>query len=142
MQVVGDTDNELDEVFQVLLVDPDGVIIVDGLGLGTILNDDTTSDVPESMPATTFLGNSFPNPCGGSTTIAFGLHVPDRVELRVYDLQGRVVRNLMSGTQTAGFKRIVWDGRDNGNREVGAGCYFVRMQTPQETFEHRILVLR
>jgi uncharacterized repeat protein (TIGR02543 family) len=142
VQVVGDTDNEPDEIFQVRLVDPDGIVLVDGLGLGTIVNDDAASAVAEPMPTTTFLGNSFPNPCGGNTTIAFGLHVPNRVELRVYDLQGRVVRNLMSGTQTAGFKRVVWDGRDNGNREVGAGCYFVRMQTPQKTFEQRILVLR
>ena len=125
VQVVGDTDNELDEVFQVLLVDPDGVVIVDGLGLGTIVNDDEASAVAEPMPTTTFLGNSFPNPCGGSTTIAFGLHVPDRVELRVYDLQGRVVRNLMSGTQTAGYKRDRL-GRPRQRQSRGRGGLLLR----------------
>jgi hypothetical protein len=140
--VNGDEDNEADEAFFLNLTLPVFVALADSEGICTILNDDEVSAVAEPIPTTTFLGAAYPNPLGDQATIVFGLHVPANVELRVYDLQGRMVRSLMSGGQTAGFKRVVWDGRDNGNREVGAGCYFVRMHTPQKTFERRILVVR
>jgi len=41
VQVVGDTVDELDETFQVVLSNPSGATIADGLGVGTIIDDDS-----------------------------------------------------------------------------------------------------
>ncbi|HEX4746769.1 MAG TPA: Calx-beta domain-containing protein, partial [Gaiellaceae bacterium] len=41
VQVVGDTEDELDETFQVVLSNPVGATIADGVGIGTIADDDS-----------------------------------------------------------------------------------------------------
>lgn len=60
-----------------------------------------------------------PNPFLGSTRIRFQ---GDKARLRVFSLQGRMVRDF--GVVSGG---VVWDGRDEVGRKVGAGVYLVRM---------------
>ncbi len=52
---------------------------------------------------------------------------PGHLELSVYDLAGRRVRSLWSGPVGAGeaFRRLRWDGRDRGGREVARGVYLL-----------------
>ena len=49
------------------------------------------------------------------------------MQLAVYDLRGRLVRELVSGPVEAGSHTVVWDGRDRGGQSVAAGVYFARM---------------
>ncbi|MBM3318586.1 MAG: T9SS type A sorting domain-containing protein, partial [Candidatus Eisenbacteria bacterium] len=142
VDILGDLVSEDDEHFLVLLADPVFARLANDRAVGTILNDDEVQGVTERVPAETFLGGGLPNPAGGSVTILFGLKSPGEVELRILDLQGRVVRELVRGALPASHQRVVWDGRDSASRPVGAGCYFVRLKTPEKTCERRILVVR
>lgn len=49
------------------------------------------------------------------------------VSLKIYDVSGRLVRTLVSGTQAPGPYPVVWDGRDDAGRGVGSGNYFARL---------------
>jgi hypothetical protein len=68
-----------------------------------------------------------PNPTRGGTTISF--HVPQAgdVALKVYNLEGGVVRTLLQGSVPAGPGSVQWDGRDNRGFDVPAGVYFYRL---------------
>jgi flagellar hook assembly protein FlgD len=62
------------------------------------------------------------------TTISFA--VPENagpVTLAVYDISGRLVRTLESGSLAAGQYSRVWDGRDASGRSVSSGTYFYRL---------------
>jgi flagellar hook assembly protein FlgD len=48
--------------------------------------------------------------------------------LAVYDVQGRVVAQLMDGVQRAGRHSHRWDGRDHQGRLLPAGTYFLRLE--------------
>jgi hypothetical protein len=92
--------------------------------------DDYVPAIPESF----FLAQNFPNPFNPSTAIVFGLPKDAAVRLEVFDILGRRVRTLLSGHQRAGYKRIVWDGRDGAGRPVASGIYFYRLATDDGGF--------
>jgi hypothetical protein len=142
VSIVTDDLDEPDEAFYLNLSEEENATLTDPQGAGTILDDDEPSAVVERIPEITFLGGTFPNPVASRATIHYGLHQNATVGLRIFDLQGRVVRTLVSGPQAAGFKSLTWDGRDAAGGRVGAGLYLMRMEADQLTFTQRLIVLR
>lgn len=89
-----------------------------------------TSSVDETLPAAFALHNAWPNPFNGGTTISFDLPEPSPVALHVYDALGRRVRDLSpSGSLAAGRYAVVWDGRDDGGRDVASGVFFFSLRS-------------
>ncbi len=83
-----------------------------------------------------------PNPVTGDATIRFELAQPARGALRVYGVDGRTVRTLQDGFLGTGSHGVIWDGRDDGGREVPAGLYMIRLSTATGMAESRLLRLR
>ncbi len=71
---------------------------------------------------TVFLGAS-PNPMTASTTLRFSLARDEAALLEIYDVSGRLVRRLVSGTQTAGVHEVLWNGTDTAGRNVPSGVF-------------------
>jgi hypothetical protein len=86
----------------------------------------TAVSTGNTPPAVTLVGN-WPNPFNPSTEIVYRLAGETRVELGIYDLQGRLVRTLAADLQPAGEHRILWDGLDDVGRSVSAGGYLYRV---------------
>jgi len=85
--------------------------------------------------------SAFPNPFNPSTTIHFELDRSMRVELAIFDLAGRRVRTLLSGTLSAGSHGERWDGTDSSGGSVASGTYFARVRTEDyETVGRLVLV--
>lgn len=71
---------------------------------------------------------SYPNPFSRETSLSFELLVADEVEITVWNTEGRLIRTLLAGTAQAGQTRVVWDGHDDGGREMPAGLYVFRLR--------------
>lgn len=80
-----------------------------------------------------------PNPFRPRTEVTFALAAPGAVDLRVFDVAGRMVRTLTAKPYSAGQHRVTWDGRAGDGRDLAPGLYFVRLTTP-ESVETRKLV--
>lgn len=78
-------------------------------------------------PAACVLRQSYPNPFNAATVIEFGIPDPQRVQVRVFDVNGRRVRTLADGPFGEGFFRRLWDGRDDTGNRAAAGIYVIRM---------------
>ena len=80
----------------------------------------------------------------GEATIEFGLEKADRVEVRVFDVSGRLVRTLADRRFTAGRHALTWDGADDSGRQVARGVYFtqVRYIERRHTDARKLTVLR
>ena len=79
---------------------------------------------PISLDKKIELIGNYPNPFNPSTQIAFQLSVPARVQLIVYDIQGRKIDELLSGNVlSAGRHEQIFD----ANR-LSSGTYFYRLQ--------------
>ena len=80
--------------------------------------------IPESL---TLLPN-YPNPFNAGTTIEYTLPEAAEVHMKVYNIRGQAIRELVNEFQTAGFKQVRWDGSDDQGAAVGSGVYFVMLR--------------
>jgi len=51
-------------------------------------------------------------------------------------------QKLFDGVMQAGFKELLWDGRDDSGREVASGIYFYRMRTGKEILTRKMVLLK
>ena len=86
------------------------------------------------------LETPYPNPSQGGSSIAFALPARTHVRLGLYDVRGRLVRELLDGDQDAGAHTLRWDGFGAGGGRAAAGLYFVRLVTPLGTRVERQVV--
>ena len=96
----------------------------------------TLSSTPE-IPSTVTLNGSYPNPFNPSTTISFSIPNEMSVDLKVYDISGRVVGELMSGMQSQGLYEINWDASSHAS-----GLYFVRLVAGTEMHTQKIMLVK
>jgi hypothetical protein len=97
---------------------------------------------PSGVPLHFELAQNVPNPWVSGTRIFYTLPHEDQVVLRVYNPVGQLVRTLVSGKESAGFKRVAWDGRDDVGRRVPSGVYFYRLQAGGFTDTKKMVVIR
>ena len=80
-----------------------------------------------------------PNPFAKETTISFSLLDRREVDLRIFDVTGRSVRRLDAGLREAGRHEVVWNGRDDRNRSLAPGVYFLRLQAEDVRWEAKLV---
>jgi len=89
-----------------------------------------------------FLGAPAPNPTTGRTEIRFRLPSEGPVELAVWDVGGRRVAEVWSGTVSAGEHLMVWDGKDLRGRQAPAGAYLVRLSVGADVRTQPVRLVR
>ncbi|MFH1690922.1 MAG: right-handed parallel beta-helix repeat-containing protein [Candidatus Eisenbacteria bacterium] len=88
-------------------------------------------------------GPAAPNPFGLETSIAYSLPEPAAVTLKVYDVTGRLVRNLLvDARKEAGRHAVAWDGRDGRGGMVASGVYFCRLEAEAEVLTEKVMLVR
>ena len=70
----------------------------------------------------------------GRANVHFGLAQSDRVTARVFDVSGRLVRTLADRTYNAGEYDLLWDGTDDGGRQMDRGVYFTQVKYARNHF--------
>ena len=88
------------------------------------------------------LESARPNPFSGSTRVGFTLDRAGDANLDVYDVAGRRVRTLESGSRSVGRHEVLWDGKDDAGREVASGVYFVRLRAGSAERVQKTVVVR
>jgi len=76
----------------------------------------------------------------------YGYRVPESgeqpVEVSVYDMAGRRVRSLASGTQSPGRYTVQWDGRSDAGVQMAPGAYFLRARVADAQQVTRVVYLK
>ena len=96
-------------------------------------------------PKETALLANYPNPFNPETWIPYQLAKPADVALTIYDIQGRVVRDLDLGHQRAGIyqsraRAAHWDGRNAQGESVASGVYFYTLKAGDFTATRKLLI--
>jgi hypothetical protein len=101
------------------------------------------SFVPDSRLASVLaIAAVIPNPFNPRTTIWYDVPKRGHVTLKVYDLRGRRVRELLAGEVPVGRHSVVWDGQDDHGMNVAAGVYFVRLANEGRSETTKVLLAK
>ncbi|HQL23465.1 MAG TPA: FlgD immunoglobulin-like domain containing protein, partial [candidate division Zixibacteria bacterium] len=83
-----------------------------------------------------------PNPFNPSTQITFALPQAGPVTLRVYDVQGRLVRTLANGPFDAGVHSVEWNGTDGTGSAVASGVYLYRLSAGETVVTRKMILMK
>jgi hypothetical protein len=83
-----------------------------------------------------------PNPLNPRTQLTFTLSRGGRVQVSVYDTQGRLVSKVLDEVRPAGQQSLTWDGSNSRNAKVASGVYFFRIQAPEGQAIQRVAVVK
>lgn len=101
-----------------------------------------TTDVSPIASAVRVAMAASPNPARGAATVRFHLPASERLELTVFDLGGRAVRRLASGTFDAGAHDVAWDGRDDSGRRAAPGVYLARLKGTSTAVTKNVVLIQ
>ena len=83
-----------------------------------------------------------PNPANSAVTLKFAVPRKQKVNLKIYDVTGRLVSQLLDETLQAGWHTFIWTQRDSHGSRVAPGVYFAHLATPNQTATRKIIILR
>ena len=96
---------------------------------------------PVGAAATARLYPAVPNPFNPRTMIRFEIARGARVRLRIFAVDGSLVRILTDRAYPAGEHRLYWDGQNDRGHDVGSGAYFVSLDADGAVTPGRKVIL-
>lgn len=95
-----------------------------------------------SIPNDYKLYQNFPNPFNPSTNIRFKVPELTKVNIKVYDILGRLVAKLLDEVKYPGTYNILWDGKNIHDQRLASGIYFYRLETSKFIQTKKLVLLR
>jgi len=88
------------------------------------------------------LNQNYPNPFNPSTAFSFFVPKEGRIELTVFNIKGQKVITLMNKNLTKGNHKIVWNGYDSNNKNVGSGVYLYKLSNGSKSIIKKCLIFK
>ena len=96
----------------------------------------------ELVPGTYIVSQNYPNPFNPSTTLRYSMSKGELVNIAVYDMSGRLVKDLLNGYQNAGYNSIQWNTTNNQGQSVSAGMYICVIKIGSYNTSKKMLFLK
>ena len=90
---------------------------------------DVQKQEDNTMPDGLQLSQNYPNPFNPETEISFKINRAGYVSLKIYDLNGRLIKSLIDADINAGAHHVKWDSRDDHGKSVSSGTYLCTIKT-------------
>ena len=81
-----------------------------------------------NYPQNIRLKQNYPNPFNPSTIISFDIPENSQVTLKIYNLQGKVVRTLVNERKSIGYYSVKWNGKNNRGTKLPSGIYIYSLE--------------
>ncbi|MDX1701939.1 MAG: DUF3160 domain-containing protein, partial [Melioribacteraceae bacterium] len=115
-----------------------------GEGIQLLTTADNTTTNP-TIPNKEIIAQNYPNPFNPSTIIQFT--VPQsltnkKIELKIYNIQGELVTELLNEELTAGTYLTRWNGENKFGMVVSSGIYFYEIKSVGSKFVGKMNLIR
>jgi flagellar hook assembly protein FlgD len=99
------------------------------------------------LPRNTVLLQNYPNPFNPDTWIPYELSKTADVVIRIYNVNGHLVKTLELGKKETGYyvakeKAAYWDGRNDSGELVSSGVYFYQMKASNFVATGKMVILK
>jgi len=102
----------------------------------------------EALPLVYSLSQNYPNPFTDRTSIRYSLAMsavggrPSAVNLRIFDLSGRLVKTFDLTNNESPINQLIWTGRDEQGQKVAPGIYFYKLETNDYKNTKKLILLK
>ncbi|MFA5032217.1 MAG: T9SS type A sorting domain-containing protein [bacterium] len=93
------------------------------------------------IPKTFFVSYCQPNPSIDLTKFEYGIPIDANVIIAIYNRSGRKVATLVNGTKKAGYYSVKWNQKDNGNKKLAAGVYFMKFKAGNYNATKKLILI-
>jgi len=104
--------------------------------------DALSNDIDEIIPSLFALHQNHPNPFNPTTSIEYDLPNDSYTVVTVFDVMGKHVKTLVEKNQSAGFKTIRWDAKNDEGESVAAGMYIYQIKSGVNIASKKMILLR
>ena len=88
------------------------------------------------------LGQNYPNPFYSTTKIEFSIAKPAAVSLRIYNMLGQQVAELIDGQLKTGNYSVTWDANKSNGGNLSNGIYYYRLEAGQQVLSKKMILLK
>ena len=120
----------------------DTVFSADSTRYFTLDIDQLATESINIQPDRFSLHQNYPNPFNPVTTITYELANQEFVSLTVYDVNGNLIKNLISEIRGSGKNYTNWNGTNNTNENVAGGVYLYRIDTESYSSTKKMILLK
>jgi hypothetical protein len=113
---------------------PNGKISFEG---GNLKVPTSVEQLSEAIPTEFALMQNYPNPFNASTTIRYDIPEEINVSLKIYDIMGHEVAELVNEKHTAGAYQINWNADG-----IASGVYFYRIMAGNFTSVRKFILMK
>jgi FlgD Ig-like domain len=96
----------------------------------------------DQVPNEYNISQNYPNPFNPTTTISYQLPTVNDVEVSIYDISGRKIKQWSYQNQIAGAYEITWNGKDMHGNPVPSGVYIYRMVVGEFVESKKMVLLK
>ena len=101
----------------------------------------TSAEEMNQIPVEQGVIKLFPNPTNGDISIAYLLTEKSNVEIRIYDLQGRKVKDVINNYQNVGNYEYSIDLNDENGKRIQTGTYLFEVIINGQKVTHKVSVI-
>ncbi|KAA3601585.1 MAG: T9SS C-terminal target domain-containing protein [Calditrichaeota bacterium] len=88
------------------------------------------------------LEQNFPNPFNPSTKINFQIAKEGKVTLRIFNLNGELINELVNDNLNEGSHSVNWNGTNSEGKSVSSGTYFYKLEAGTFTQTNKMILLK
>lgn len=110
--------------------------------IGTSEYVENSDQLAELTPESFFLSQNFPNPFNAGTSLFYQVREQSVIRIKVLNILGQEVRELLSENQIPGIYRISWDGTAENGHEMGSGIYMIQFEAGKFQQIRKVVLMR
>ena len=114
-----------DSAFTLILTTPSGYSVELPATTTALATDDEIG----ISPLTFELNQNYPNPFNPTTTIGFQLSNPGNVVIKIFDINGRLVKAFNQTGLNSGSHSVIWNGTNQAGQYVAGGLYLYSLSS-------------
>jgi len=107
-----------------------------------IYNTGITGVQSMEQPTKFSLAQNFPNPFNPETKIAFTITERKNVSLKIFNIQGELIKILTTTEFQPGDHEVVWNGKNELGQQQPTGIYFYEMRSGSNSQAKKMILLR
>ncbi|GAB4174148.1 MAG: hypothetical protein Kow00108_09030 [Calditrichia bacterium] len=115
-----------------------GPSVIKPVSLNSVLDINPTAHKLESFE----LSQNYPNPFNPTTTIDIMLNHPEQVSLKIYNIEGKLIKTLVNEVLPAGVNKIHWNGTDETGKVVSSGVYFYQLRINGKSVTKKMMFVK